>query len=196
MAGKHRTTPPPVSDAELRAQQQQYDRDRRGRRAHHARQRQVVRGGVRAPGRAARAVTVRKGGQHALMAEFLVFAGIVALRTIADYVPGDQGQPTEGTTKGTVTPAKGQSGPLTALAAGFVIFFVLSFLAARGGTQARVAALIGLIIDTVLLMRSLPELETMSQGFGNARTQAQQAPYPGTYVQPVGYEGTATVPEG
>jgi len=126
-------------------------------------------------GQAARAVTVRKGGQHALMAEFLVFLGIVSMRAIADYVPGSQGEATEGTTKGTVTPASGQLGPLPILAAGFVIFFILSFLAARGGTWARVAGLAGLIIDTALLMKSIPELEKVSGSFGTVRASAQAA---------------------
>lgn len=126
-------------------------------------------------GQAARAVTVRKGGQHALMAEFLVFLGIVSMRAIADYVPGSQGEATEGTTKGTVTPASGQLGPLPVLAAGFVIFFILSFLAARGGTWARVAGLAGLIIDTALLMKSIPELEKVSGSFGTVRASAQAA---------------------
>jgi hypothetical protein len=124
-------------------------------------------------GQAARAVTVRKGGQHALMAEFLLFLGIVSMRAIADYVPGDQGQPTEGTTKGAVTPRGTQLGPLPILAAGFTLFFVLSFLAARGGTWARVAGMAGLIVDVVLLMNSLPELGTVSQSFGNVRQAAQ-----------------------
>jgi hypothetical protein len=141
-------------------------------------------------GQAARAVTVRKGGQHALMAEFLVFLGIVSMRAIADYVPGSQGEATEGTTKGAVTPGtaaqqvKGTSqaaqqasaaqlGPLPILAAGFIIFFLLSFLAARGGTSARVASLAGLIIDVALLMKSIPELETVGGSFGNVRQAAQ-----------------------
>jgi hypothetical protein len=107
-----------------------------------------------------------KGGQHALMAEFLLFCGIVGLRAVADFVPGNQGQDTEGTTKGTITPATGQLGPLPVLAAGFVLFFVLSFMAARGGTSARVAAAAGLIVDVVLLMRSAPELTKVSGAFG------------------------------
>src|ERR1700691_3206233 len=80
------------------------------------------------------------GGQHALMAEFLLFCGIVGLRAVADFVPGNQGEDTEGTTKGTTTPPTGHLGPLPVLAAGFVLFFVLSFMAARGGTSGRVAA--------------------------------------------------------
>jgi hypothetical protein len=124
----------------------------------------------RAPGprKIARAVTVRKGGQHALMAEFLLFVGIVGMRAVADYVPHD-----EGTSKGEIQPTTGQLGPLPILAAGFVFFFILSFLAARGGTWARLAAIFGLIVDVALLMRSAPELETVAGSFGNISGQAK-----------------------
>src|SRR5580698_7641763 len=107
---------------------------------------QTGRNVARAPGRTARAVTVRKGGQHALMAEFLLFCGIVGMRAVADYVPHD-----EGTSKGDIQPTTGQLGPLPILAAGFVFFFIMSFLAARGGTWARLAAISGLIVDVALL---------------------------------------------
>jgi hypothetical protein len=164
--GAHRGEP---SRAERQAQA---GRDR-GQRQQASRRRQNARTAVRAPGRVAAGVTVRKGGQHALMAEFLLFCGIAGMRAVADYVPGGQGTAAEGTSKGTVTPRSGQPGPVAVLAAGFVIFFILSFLAARGGTWARVAGLAGLIIDVVLLMNSLPELETVSGAFGNVRAQAQ-----------------------
>ena len=144
-----------------------------------------------------RAVTVRKGGQHALMAEFLLFLGIVGMRAVADFVPGDQGQPTEGTSKGTVTPRSGQLGPLPILAAGFALFFVLSFLAARGGTWAKVAAAFGLVVDVALLMKSLPELNTVSQGFHNATAQGtagQTAGSPETFPTPAGTINPATQP--
>lgn len=156
--------------------------------------RQGARTTVRAPRTVATAVTVRRGGQHALMAEFLAFTGIVALRAIADYVPGEQGQPTEGTSKGAITPRGSQPGPLATLAAGFVIFFILGFMAARGGTSARVAAMAGLIVDVVLLMNSLPELNTVSKSFGNVRANAQAQAE--ATIQPVGYQGTAPGPYG
>ena len=166
--GAHRGQP---SRAEQQAQRQQAAEDARLGREESTRNRRYR----QAPGRVATAVTVRRGGQHALMAEFLFFLGIVAMRAIADYVPADQGQPTEGTSKGTVTPQSGQLGPLPILAAGFVIFFLLSFMAARGGGAARVAAMAGLIIDLALLMKSIPELEKVSGSFGTVRAQAQQA---------------------
>jgi len=128
------------------------------------------------------------------MAEFLLFLAIVGMRAIADYVPQD-----EGASKGKITPSSGQLGPLPVLAGGFAAFFVLSFLAARGGTWAKVAAAFGLVIDVTLLMRSAGELETVSKSFGNVTssgTAAAATAYPSTYVQPVGYEGTATIPEG
>src|ERR1700677_2146749 len=109
-----------------------------------------------------------KGGQHALMAEFLLFCGIVGMRAVADYVPRD-----EGTSKGEIQPTTGQLGPLPILAAGFVFFFILSFLAARGGTWARLAAIFGLIVDVALLLRSAPELETVAGSFGNISGQAK-----------------------
>ena len=179
--GRHRT---PESRAEgpgrhrgepSRAERQAQTAASREQAARRTRVRTAARGTVRGPGRLAQAVTVRKGGQHALMAEFLAFLAIVTMRAIADYVPADQGQPTEGTSKGTVTPHGKQIGPLPTLAAGFVIFFILGFMAARGGASARVAAVAGLIIDVVLLLNSMPELDTVSQSFGNARQQAQQA---------------------
>jgi hypothetical protein len=132
----------------------------------------AARGAYRAGGRAATFTTQRKGGQHALMAEFLLFAGIVGLRAVADYVPAGQGTASEGTGKGSITPREGQLGPLPVLAAGFVVFFILSFMAARGGTWARVAAVSGLIIDTALLMKSLPELGKVSQAFGTVSQPA------------------------
>jgi hypothetical protein len=117
---------------------------------------------------------IARGGQHALMAEFILFCGIVGLRAVADYVPRN-----EGGDKGEIQPRAGQLGPLPILAAGFIVYFVLSFLAARGGTWAKAAAAFGLLIDLVLLMKSLPELGTVSQGFTNI-SQPQAASTGGT----------------
>src|SRR5271155_2510419 len=160
-----RATPPPSA------------RPRRRPVTPAGRARRAVTAPVSAGNRAGRAT---KGGQHALMAEFLLFCGIVGLRAVADYVPGDQGQPTEGTSKGAITPRGSQLGPLPVLAAGLVVFFVLSFLAARGGAWARIAAVSGLIIDTALLMKSLPELATVSKSFENVTSASSTAAAAGT----------------
>jgi len=173
----------PVRTAQARGQQAGQTVARTGQRA--------VTAPVSAGNQAGRAT---KGGQHALMAEFLLFCGIVGLRAVADFVPGNQGEDTEGTTKGTITPASGQLGPLPVLAAGFVLFFVLSFMAARGGTSARVAAAAGLIVDVVLLMRSAPELEKVSGAFGNVAATSAATSTPTT--QPVASSGPAPTGNG
>ena len=178
--GRHRGGPSPAEqDATVRRGQQR--RQQAGQRARSA---------VIAPvGIGAKA---GRGGQHALMAEFLLFLAIVAMRAVADYVPQD-----EGASKGKITPSSGQLGPLPVLAGGFATFFILSFLAARGGTWAKVAAAFGLVIDVTLLMRSTAELETVSKSFGNVTSSSSSAAAePSTYVEPVGYEGIATIPEG
>ncbi len=128
------------------------------------------------------------------MAEFLLFCGIVGLRAVADYVPADQGQPTEGTSKGTITPRNTQLGPLSILAAGLVVFFVLSFLAARGGTWAKIAAAAGLIIDTTLLLKSLPELGTVSKAFEHVTAPAAAAGQSEVLPTPAGTLNPATQP--
>jgi hypothetical protein len=132
---------------------------------------------------------VAHGGQHALMAEFLLFCAIVAMRAIADYVPQDQGA-----SKGKITPPSGQLGPLPILAGGMVTFFVLSFVAARGGTWAKVAAAFGLLIDVTLLMKSVAELETVSGAFTNLSAQQQQAAT--TNNGPPQKTGAGPTPEG
>jgi hypothetical protein len=151
---------------------------------------------------------ISRGGQHALMAEFLVFCGLVAMRAIADYVPGNQGQADEGTTKGSITgltlqqqqqteskgkPA-GQLGPLPVLAAGFVVFFVLSFLAARGGTAAKIAAGVGLIIDLALLLKSMPELATVSQAYAAGTSSSSSTAAAAVPPTPAGTVNPATDP--
>jgi hypothetical protein len=190
--GAHRGDP---SAAERRAQREQ---DTAARQQQRTRQqnRQRISGGAQTAATAPVTLgrSAGKGGQHALMAEFLLFCGIVGLRAVADFVPGNQGQDTEGTTKGTITPASGQLGPLPVLAAGFVLFFVLSFMAARGGTSARVAAAAGLIVDVVLLMRSAPELEKVSGAFGNVAATSAATSTPTT--QPVASSGPAPTGNG
>jgi hypothetical protein len=124
------------------------------------------------------------------MAEFIVFCTIVAMRAIADYVPS-----AGGTAKGTMTPPKGQLGPLPILAGGIVTFFVLSFLAARGGTTAKIAAAAGLIMDLALLLRSTAELSLVSGAFTTA-TQATGTPLGNNATSGPQNAGSAPTPTG
>lgn len=181
--GPARARPAPAraqTPAQQRAAARYADYQRRQDQQQRARTKSNVRTAAAVPGRGARVLQQgSRGGQHALMAEFLVFCGIVAMRAIADYVPSGQGQADEGAAKGSTggltlaeqqaaeqhgKPA-GQLGPLPVLGAGFVIFFVLAFIAARGGAAARFAAAAGLVIDAALLLKSMPQLGTVSQAY-------------------------------
>ena len=101
-----------------------------------------------------------QGGQHALAAELLLFVGIVALRAVATYGPAPKG--------GKDLPAD-QFGPLFILGNGFAAFFVLAFLAARGGTAAKVAVAGGLLIDVALLMKSVPHIDQIAAVYAEPR---------------------------
>jgi hypothetical protein len=120
-------------------------------------------------GRGAAAVTTRKKytATQLLTAELLAGAGIVALRTVGDYVPQQ-----DGTLKGVIAHPQGQLGPLPTLAGLIGTFFLLSFLAARGGTRAKVAVIAGGIVILVLAMHSTDEFKTVADTFshfGHAR---------------------------
>lgn len=95
-----------------------------------------------------------------LTAELLAGVGIVAMRAVADYEPQ-----ADGTIKGKIGHPKGQYGPLPVLAGLIGTFFVLSFLAARGGTRAKIAVAGGALIILVLGMKSLDEFDTVGQTF-------------------------------
>jgi hypothetical protein len=99
-----------------------------------------------------------QGGQHALAAELLLFVAIVGIRAVAQYGPGDKSK----------LPAD-QYGPLFILGNGFAAFFVLSFLAARGGTWAKVATAGGLAIDLALLMKSAAHLQVLAAEYDKPR---------------------------
>lgn len=109
-------------------------------------------------------VTERKGGysgKRMLTAELIVAFLIVAVRAVADYEPQ-----ADGTIKGKIAHPKGQYGPLPILAGLIMTFFVLSFLAASGGTKARLAVIAGGIIDIALLMKSADEFKKVADTFG------------------------------
>ena len=71
----------------------------------------------------------------------------MGVRAVAQYGPGDKKD----------LPA-GQYGPLFILGNGLAVFFVLSFMAARGGMAARLAGVAGLVLDLALLMKSASHL--------------------------------------
>jgi hypothetical protein len=122
-----------------------------------------VRSAARRGKRGAELVTQRRGysGKRMLTAELLVAVLIVAVRAVADYEPQ-----ADGTLKGKIGHPKGQYGPLPILAGLIMSFFVLSFLAAAGGTRARLAVIGGGIIDLALLLKSTKEFTTVADTFG------------------------------
>lgn len=99
-----------------------------------------------------------QGGQHALAAELLLFVAIVAVRAIATYGPAPV---VKGKTQAKSLPSD-QYGPLFILGNGFVIYFILAMLSARGGTWARLAAVGGLVVDVALLLKSIPHIQQLA----------------------------------
>jgi hypothetical protein len=137
---------------------------------------QAARGAAVAPLRGAQKITGagaiagRYSARGLLTAELLAGAGLVALRAVSDYEPQS-----DGTLKGKIGHPSGQYGPLPILAGLIGTFFLLSFLAARGGTRAKVAVAAGALVIVVLGIKSAGEIETVSQtfsSFGKAKTPA------------------------
>lgn len=125
---------------------------------------QATKSGAAAAGKGAALVTQRDGRYSAsrmLTAELALGILIVAVRAVADYEPQ-----ADGTLKGKVGHPKGQYGPLPILAGLTVSFFLLSFLAASGGTKAKLAVIFGATIDLALLMKSSAEFEKVTKTFG------------------------------
>lgn len=119
---------------------------------------------ARGAGRGARAVTSRRrySARAMLTAELLAGAGITAIRAAADY----EAQ-ADGTLKGRIGHPKGQYGPLPVLAGLIGTFFLLSFLAAGGGTKAKLAVIFGGLVDLVLAMKSMEEFEKVAATFSD-----------------------------
>lgn len=117
------------------------------------------------PRRTATTVTQRSGsysGKGMLTALLLVGFVIVAVRVVADYEVQDGGG-----VKGIVIHPPGQLGPLPILAGLIGSFFFLSFLAAAGGTKAKVAVILGAIIITTLGVESISEVTTLAGTIGS-----------------------------
>jgi len=112
------------------------------------------------------------GYQHILMGEMLVAFGIIGVRAIADYTPaGDEHSP------GSETATKGQS-PIVLIVATLAVYFVLAFLATRGGWPAKVSAAFGLLMIAGLMINSEAELAQVGTWIENIGTNAanQAAP--------------------
>lgn len=92
------------------------------------------------------------GYQHVLMGLMLAAFVIIGIRALADYAPADDMR-----SPGTETPAKGAA-PIVLIVATLGVFFVLSFLATRGGWAARAAAAFGLLMIVALMINSSAEL--------------------------------------
>ena len=155
----------------------------------------TVRRAARRGYRGAEMVTQRRGysGKRMLTAELLVGFLIVAVRAVGDYeVQAD------GTIKGKIGHPKGQYGPLPILAGLIMTFFLLSFLAAAGGTRARLAVIAGGIIDLTLLMKSGAEFTKVSSTFGklgHAQRPAGSWETSGTaWGEPIGGDGMFSQP--
>lgn len=106
-----------------------------------------------------------QGAQHALAAELLLFVAIVAVRAIATYGPAPV---VSGKTQKKTLPSD-QFGPLFILGNGFVLFFILAIISARGGTAARLAAVGGLVVDVALLLKSVSHIQQLALTYDSPR---------------------------
>lgn len=102
------------------------------------------------------------GYQHVLMGEMVVAFVIIGVRAVADYVPA-------GSAPGTESPKKGAS-PIVLIVSTLAVYFVLSFLATRGGNAARVASAFGLLTIIALMINSAAELEQVAGWVENIGT--------------------------
>lgn len=102
------------------------------------------------------------GYQHVLMGEMVVAFVIIGIRAVADYVPA-------GSAPGTESPKKGAS-PIVLIVSTLAVYFVLSFLATRGGNAARVASAFGLLTIIALMINSAGELSQVAGWIENIGT--------------------------
>lgn len=105
------------------------------------------------------------------MVEMIIAFAIIGLRAIADYAPADDLR-----SPGTEAPKKGAN-PVTLIASTLAVYFVLAFLASRGGWPARVSAAFGMLTIIALLINSENELQQVAGWIGNIgpNPNAQQA---------------------
>ena len=145
-------------------------------------------------GRTARAapsaITQRSGsysGKGILTAELLTGFVLVAIRLVGDYQIQEGGA-----VKGNIIHPQGQYGPIAILTGLIGSFFLLSFLAAAGGTRAKVAVIIGGCIVLTLGVNTYRggEITKLASTFGKIGTIAVP-PAQGTLPDIYGNTGTA-----
>ena len=166
--------------SEQREERFQRTQDRRERRSYPS------------PGRAASAVTQRSGtysGKGMLAAELVVGFALIAIRLVGDFTVQE-----DGTVKQNVLQPAKHYGPIAVLAGLLGSFFILSFVAAGGGTRAKLAVIFGGIIILSLGVNTLPEIEKISSTFGNIGT-IKVPPPSGTLPDIYGNAGTGSESE-
>lgn len=97
------------------------------------------------------------GYQHVLMGEMVMAFVIIGIRAVADYTPASDYR-----SPGAEKPTKGAS-PISLIAATLAVYFVLAFLATRGGWPARIASAFGLLMILGLMINSEAELSQVAQ---------------------------------
>jgi hypothetical protein len=117
-------------------------------------------------------ITNPSGYQHVLMGEMVVAFSIIGIRAIADYAPSSDEH-----SAGSENPTKGAS-PIVLIVSTLAVYFVLSFLAVRGGWSARAASAFGLLMIVALMINSQTELQQVAKWVENIGTNStsQTAP--------------------
>jgi hypothetical protein len=106
------------------------------------------------------------GYQHVLMGEMVAAFTIIGIRAIADYAPSSDEH-----SAGSENPTKGAS-PIVLIVSTLAVYFVLSFMATRGGWPARVASAFGLLMIVALMINSGTELQQVASWVENIGTNS------------------------
>ena len=117
--------------------------------------------------RATRSITQRSGdysGKGMLTMELMAAFVIVGIRVVGDFTGTEDGPVT-----GNVLHS-GQLGPLPIMVGLVILFFVLSLVAAGGGTRAKLAVILGGATVLTLGVKSYRDIELVGQTFGRIGT--------------------------
>jgi hypothetical protein len=125
------------------------------------------------------------GYQNVLMGEMVVAFVIIGIRAIADYNPSNDFR-----APGSEQPKKGAS-PISLIASTLAIYFVLAFLATRGGWPARVASAFGLLMIVGLMINSEAELAQVATWVEAIGTNGANQP---PIAPPSGSSGNSSAP--